>query len=329
MCTSPFTGWLPPEGGKAVFKNPNNPSFREAEFPCKRCMECRIRYTMEWKTRMIHESKYHEHNQFLNLTYSDENLPYGRDLVYQHVQTFLKAVRKNYGPVRFFCAGEYGSDRGRPHWHLIIYSLNLTDLERSGTGSRGDPLYSSAKLEELWGKGRVWVGEVNPTTCAYVVGYALKDTGAKHAENFEILVPETGEIVQRRLPFVRMSNGGGKAKIKGGIGARWREDFVSDIRKGFLTNGAGKKHPVPKYYLKAFEEFFPEEFQQFKAEREARAKSPSARAERSPERRQTRERLLALEEQRNRGNKKAVIRPLTKKERKRNEAAKANAVRQI
>ena len=266
---------------------------------------------MEWKMRMVHELKYHESAQFLTLSYDDENLPYGQDLVYQHVQNFLKAVRKNYGYVRFVCAGEYGENYGRPHWHLIVYSLELPDLEQVGKGSRGDPLFSSPRLEELWGKGRVWVGEVNPTTCAYVVGYALKDTGAKHAENYELLVPETGEIVQRRKPFLRMSNGGGKAVIKGGIGARWREDFVSDCRKGFLTTGAGKKVPIPKYYLRELEKVFPQEFEEFKAKREAWAISPSVRAEQTPERRRVRERILELEEERNRGRKKAAIRPIS------------------
>jgi hypothetical protein len=269
-------------------------------------MECRIKKTTEWKVRMIHEASFHQHNQFVTLTYDPENLPYGSDLIYSHVQNFLKAVRQQYGEVRFFCAGEYGSNYGRPHWHLIIYGLNLTDLEQNGTGSRGDPLYSSQKLEQIWDKGRVWVGEVNPTTCAYVAGYALKDTGAKHAENYEILVPETGEIVQRKKPFIRMSNGGGKAKIKGGIGARWREQFLADCRKGYITFN-GQPVSLPSYYLKLLELEYPEDYEKIKAQRETWATSPSRRAEQTPERRQTRETILQHEEKRNRGNKKAVI----------------------
>ncbi|MES0175720.1 hypothetical protein [Mesorhizobium sp. M0006] len=42
-------------------------------------------------------------------------------LTYSDVQKYLKRLRKDGFPCRYFVAGEYGSEKGRAHWHLIIF----------------------------------------------------------------------------------------------------------------------------------------------------------------------------------------------------------------
>ena len=51
-------------------------------------------------------------------------------LLYTDVQKFLKRLRKAYrGKLRYFVAGEYGEQTARPHYHMILYGWQPTDLE--------------------------------------------------------------------------------------------------------------------------------------------------------------------------------------------------------
>ena len=45
------------------------------QFPCRKCLACRLNIAREKAIRAVHESKIHEGNIFLTLTYNEENLP--------------------------------------------------------------------------------------------------------------------------------------------------------------------------------------------------------------------------------------------------------------
>lgn len=84
---------------------------------CRVCVENRIK---DWTGRAIAESQHARACHFVTLTYRGDGSE-TRMLTYPDVSSYLKRVRAAGFPLRFFCVGEYGSQRDRAHWHLLIW----------------------------------------------------------------------------------------------------------------------------------------------------------------------------------------------------------------
>lgn len=114
MCISPKTG---PNGERLA---------------CRKCWQCLANATDLWVGKCIAESKTAGKTYLVTLTYgSDERMgSEGNDmravtLCYPDVQLWLKRLRhQTTGPIRFLAAGEYGSEKGRSHWHVIVFCEN-------------------------------------------------------------------------------------------------------------------------------------------------------------------------------------------------------------
>ena len=117
------------------------------------------------------EALVHTKASFLTLTYDDENLPPGGQLVKRDLQLFIKRLRKAYGALRYFAVGEYGDLSLRPHYHAALYGLDREEF----------PL-----IERCWGKGRVSVDDLTVQSAAYICGYVVKKL---NKETDEISVP--------------------------------------------------------------------------------------------------------------------------------------------
>jgi len=237
---------------------------------CGRCIGCRIDRSAEWAARLTHENKLHEESCFLTLTYSDENIPSTGSLNKRDFQLFMKRLRKVCpNRIRFFHCGEYGDDKGRPHYHAIIYGYRPDDLKHRRNGAKGHPLYSSEKLDALWGHGHVWVGEVTPQSCGYVARYVMKKINGQQAErHYEKIDPFTGEIVKLLPEYVTMST-------KPGIGRLHYEKFKADIYPADEVIIAGKQRRVPKYYDRLLRKEDPDLYASLKVRRVNRARSQS------------------------------------------------------
>lgn len=60
---------------------------------------------------------------FITLTYSEKNIPENMSLEKSHLQKFFKRLRKQLtSKVRYFAVGEYGTKKGRPHYHVILFT---------------------------------------------------------------------------------------------------------------------------------------------------------------------------------------------------------------
>lgn len=183
----------------------------------------------------------------MTLTYSDFNLA-SSSLVYRDFQLFMKRLRRALGPVRFYMAGEYGDQFQRPHFHALLFGAHFADRKFLRKLPSGASIYTSALLEQLWPHGFSSVGDVTFESAAYVARYVMKKiTGGGADEHYQLMHPDTGELVQRRPEFNRMS-------LKPGIGAKWFERYRSEVfgRQGDLDrvviNGVEMK--PPKYYDK-------------------------------------------------------------------------------
>nr|QJB19395.1 MAG: replication initiator protein [Microvirus sp.]QJB19649.1 MAG: replication initiator protein [Microvirus sp.] len=296
MCTSLRTVWLAREpnlSGKysRVYRQedamfPDRPEY----VACGNCMHCRWVRAFENQVRSIHESSLYENSCFITLTYSPENVPkVGNSNVsrlslrHDDFQDFMKKVRKhNVGmtslidpttdkyirPIRYSMCGEYGDKTGRPHYHASIFNFNWTDLRQFGW-SKGwnkqgkHPLYTSAKLEKLWGHGNVQVCRFTPDTAGYVARYVTKKVIGKQAceDAYQFVDSTTGEVFRQESVYSRASN-------KRGIGYPWYARYRSDIYPSDFIVYKGNPFRPPKYYDKCFEQEFPDLFYDVKVKRD-------------------------------------------------------------
>lgn len=214
----------------------------DVKIPCGQCLGCRLDRVRDWSLRIGHESRLHATNYFLTLTYDDQHLPMPPSLNYGHIQTLNKALRKAFGPFRFFCVGEYGELTRRPHYHMITFGLQLPDLRRYG-GRDEMPTFESPRLNSLWGKGFCLIGGVTPQSAAYCAKYSLKKVNGDQAQSHYRWVSADGEVFQLEPEFARMST-------RPGIGAAWYEQFHADVHTHDYVIRDGAKNPVPRYYDK-------------------------------------------------------------------------------
>lgn len=262
-------------------------SGRFLELPCGRCIGCKLDRARAWSVRIVHEAQLYDANWFATFTYDDEHLPKSLGLEYRDFQLMLKRLRKkvrgaapgpkgNY-PLRFFCAGEYGSKRKRPHYHAILFNTRFGDEKSYMNGS-----YYSSTLEKLWGLGHVQLDAVTPASASYVSGYALKKVYGTTEAYEDVVSRKTGEVTSRRKEFVTMSR-------RPGLAAWWYERYRGDL---FPVDAAvehgGKRSKVPRYYWDRFRgEGDPVVIEELLERRYERAQEQIG--ESSPERRAVRE----------------------------------------
>ena len=204
-CYSPIDGYrsrfVNPSGKRSiVFDVKSGYKDRPVTVKCGQCIGCRLEYSRQWAIRCLHESTLYDQNNFLTLTYNDENLPQDQSLVKHHFQDFMKRYRKHVYPkkIRFFMCGEYGENFSRPHYHAIIFDHDFHDKELFKT-EQDSKLYISPTLQKLWNKGFSTIGAVNFNTAAYVSRYIIKkQTGKDSESHYNKIIsdwnPVTGEI---------------------------------------------------------------------------------------------------------------------------------------
>jgi len=196
-----------------------------------------------WALRCVHEAEMHEQNCFVTLTYDNENLPVGGSIDKREVQLFMKRLRKCAEPflVRFYACGEYGAERGRPHYHILLFGYDFPDKEllyvqptkgRWAITGSSYKVFKSELLGSLWTKGFCTLGEVTFESAGYCARYIGKKIGGDMAkEHYKGKEPE----------FCLMSR-------RPGIGSAWFDKYSSDVYPKDFTTVNGKKFKPPKYY---------------------------------------------------------------------------------
>ena len=144
---------------------------------CKTCWQCRKRKIADYVGRSIAEARMSNKTYAVTLTYGDDNLEehelvHAVTLVYKDVQDFLKRLRKKY-QVRYIVTGEYGSAKGRAHWHIILFFKNkFPNVQKN---KRVDWKY--------WDKGFSYFQEADWKGFEYCLKYILKGEKMRSADN--------------------------------------------------------------------------------------------------------------------------------------------------
>lgn len=247
-CYSPLHGYqsrIASANGKHALTFSRSSGFvdKVMTVPCGQCIGCRIDRTRMWALRCSHESKMHQNNCFITLTYDKQHLPEDTGLVKKHLQDFFRRLRKSHGTFRYFAAGEYGERDNRPHYHAIIFGLDFAeDRKFFKTTPQGHKLFISKTLTETWQNGHATVASFSYSTASYTARYVLKKVTGKDAPEFyQRLNIVTGELVPVLPEFSLMS-------LKPGIGATWYDKFKKDAFPSDFLIHEGKKHTVPRFY---------------------------------------------------------------------------------
>lgn len=179
----------------------------------------------------------HQDNCFLTLTYDDNNCPQDYSLHLRDVQLFCKKLRKKIGKFRFFHAGEYGDTTSRPHYHMCVFGYRPPDALLYKTTKIGHPLYTSKIIDETWGLGKAWIGDVSFDSAAYVARYIVKKiNGQAAAEHYAGRKPE----------YTTMSR-------RPGIGAEWLKKYSTDVYRHDSLVLRGKRMRAPRAYDRRLE----------------------------------------------------------------------------
>lgn len=303
-CYHPLTAWrgpLLPSGKRSVVFKPGESTAGLVAFPqklpCGQCFGCRLDYSLDWATRCMCEAQMHMDNCFITLTYADEFLPASHshrcrrlvdkiNKVYEdyvlncargslcvyEFQTFMKRLRKKVGPVRFYHAGEYGEEYGRPHYHALLFGYNFPDRVPFKVTGSGEQIDTSQLLSSLWGKGYASVGNVTFESAAYVARYCMKKmtgNGARKEDksglaHYDRVDESTGEVVSVKPEYVTMSR-------RPGIARAWFDKFQTDVYPhDYSVVRGGVKMPPPRYFDGLYEKLEPELMKRIKLTRVSR-----------------------------------------------------------
>ncbi len=230
--------------------------------PCGSCTGCKLAASSSWANRMEMELPYHEQAWFLTLTYNEETVPYrmtwdnltgevlteNLSLCYQDMQKFWKRLRryleyhnKATENLMYFQAGEYGGKTHRPHYHAIVYGLNIQKNElKTYKQKNGYTYYNCEWLEKIWGLGYVVLAPAEWRNMAYTARYTTKKIYGKEGKEY---YSELGIEPERCM----MSK-------KPAIGMQYYFEHKEEIYpKDSIQLKSGREVKPPRYFDKLFD----------------------------------------------------------------------------
>lgn len=77
---------------------------------------------------------------------------------------------------KFFGVGEYGTLKGRPHLHILLFGIAPTEE-------------NAVRFQEIWNKGFVNLRPAFPETCKYIAGYVQKKLYGSESKSY-LKLPE-------------------------------------------------------------------------------------------------------------------------------------------
>lgn len=194
--------------------------------PCGRCPDCCKRRTSGWSFRLMQEDKRSMNSHFITLTYDTAHVPISKngfmELRKRDLQLFFKRLRKaqsyilpNWN-IRYYAVGEYGGRTRRPHYHIILFNVDIK------------------LINEAWNLGDIHYGQLSAASVGYTLKYISKEKkGALHRND------------DRTPMFSLMSKGLGSNYLTDAM-IKWHKSNLEN--HVHCTTNDGKKLSMPRYY---------------------------------------------------------------------------------
>lgn len=196
------------------------PDNRKRIVPCGKCLACLSNKRSDWSYRLMQEYKHSRSAVFVTLTYHPKFVP-DTGVSKRHVQLFMKRLRKRSGgKLRYYLVAEYGSKTGRPHYHMLLFNIDIKDESyvRGAWCSRsGEPF------------GIVHLGKVTQASIRYCTKYVIQ---------------RGSPVDGRKGPFALMSRAYG-------MGAKYLSDEMIHWHRNLKANYSfdyGCKGRLPRFY---------------------------------------------------------------------------------
>lgn len=182
-----------------------------------------------WAFRISVHLKTVKHAYFVTYTYADGFADRSSNnfltLNPKHFRDYIKRVRKEIGDtkdtpfndrVKYIVTGEYGSTRGRPHYHAILLNVPFD------------------KITKHWKYGLVDIREIHGNRIAYLFKYCQKARVTKKIHDRDDRIAE----------YVNFSQG---------IGKQWLTPLNKlyhnvNIDNPTITSVTGERIAIPRYY---------------------------------------------------------------------------------
>lgn len=277
MCVKTLSAWKlgkKPNGKDHItFTAPACGKGEYLQLPCGQCIDCRLERSRVWAMRCMHEASLFDSNCFITLTFDDDHLDSIGSLRKRDFQLFMKRLRKHLSgagassrSVRFFHAGEYGDQFGRPHHHAVLFGFDFPDKILKVV-RRGFRYYESPLLSKLWSFGFHEISDCSFETCAYVARYVCKKVNGEAADDHYSVSDEQGNIYKREPEYSTMSR-------RPGIGLNWYEKYKdTDVWAHDKVHIRGNTYCTPpRYYGSKFELTNPIEYGIIKEKRAKKVK---------------------------------------------------------
>ena len=194
--------------------------------PCSKCPPCMRRRTSGWSFRLVKEGDRSKNALFVTLTYNEEHIKRTKNnfknLDKKDLQKFFKRLRKlTDEKIKYYAVGEYGFERMRPHYHIILFNASPEIIQRAWN---------------LDNKviGNIFLGSVNEASIGYTLKYMCKGGKIPQHKNDD-----------RQKEFSLMSKGLGSNYLTKQMIEWHKNDLTKRMYVPMLDN---KKIAMPRYY---------------------------------------------------------------------------------
>ena len=173
---------------------------------CRKCWQCIETKIDDWVGRCVAESVTATAAHVVTLTYGHDMETGDRDniraavLTYSDVQKYLKRLRFDGFPVRYFITGEYGSKKGCAHWHIILYWQDKVP----------EHVLRENFKQKHWPHGWSYWDKSTPEAVRYACKYLLKDPSDDEMQSWGPMVskyPPLGDAYFHKLAGMYVDQG--------------------------------------------------------------------------------------------------------------------------
>lgn len=201
-----------------------------AQVACRSCAICRQNRLSDLVGRSLAEQAFSGETLSLTLTYAGDTTAAVVPR-YSDVQNLFKRLRSAGFPVRYICAGEYGTKKGRLHWHIILFFK----------GKAPDyQLNTQRYMWSFWPHGFTFFQQPDYAGFRYVLKYALKQDGSEAAVKsitmskkpplaYEFFMELADRLVTARLPIHSPEYAFSHVEGKTGIRRFWLQGRMREI----------------------------------------------------------------------------------------------------